>query len=1086
MIVAYLLYRLARILLIEDPVAAATFALTADFLFGSAVNWLLTGLVLYVVARNVSSPLTSSVWSCLGIAGVTVWIAIVWFELYNPAGSLVPTIETFYVSLLGPTLFSASLFVLLTGSLKRSTVLLVACFMLGYITSLLLSTSPVPELLIGSWLLWVLVQSLKARNWQRPRTVIVDLEERIGTATMIATQEEKGIYILILSLTGFLTALIILFAIVSMFIDFDEGVPPEGWGAFVFAALVFGLYAAYGMWYWLGFLRRLPAFIDYYRGRSHSVTHTRPTDYMVPASLHMLSTGILIEYPHFWLPGVFGVVVSIAWMGRSVYKTKTTHTAHQPISADGRVVCLAFVIQHLPILLIVPEVSFALVFLPLLYYLPEIRERSRLLARSVIALVTVAFVGIYWLVLGWPPAVDPLLSPFVLPVLFALFVALVHSVDFEDVNQSERSAGIPHVVGDGSRTNNVDRRVFLTHGSGILGLLSVGWLLRFYDTEGEKLAEVIEEFLVAMHDGDTDAAMEFVHDDSPDAWLYEAREAELQIVELYVADRDGDTAEVWVTYQFVDHVSGDSGENEEAIELRKQDDAWRIYRFVTAAPDETDSEDGGDTDETETRAPWLVLDATPEYNDQGEISSVKWTRTGGDPVDLSRLGAYVRLTENDRDPQTVAEVGTLGDGTLEEDETFRVDVDRIDATEGDELQLFWSANEDTTRRSGPRYVFESNTSSGIRDQSIGDVGSVRYDAAITGHAPTVRGPTEAPAIQWSFGAVSVSDPVVSDGTVYVSSDDRVYALDALFGTRQWSFDAVRPSTPTIRDGVVFVGSADGRVYALEGLDGSVHWSFETDGTFEFRPVVVSDTLYVLDNSSNQSRLYALDAIDGGERWQSKTEAETASSLSATEDAIYVVTVSEPTLRDSSGNVERQCHVSAREASNGAERWRFTTSADRLTTPVVANESVYTAATGTSGTQSTLYVVDEHSGDVQWTLDLDGVVDAPPAVDGNNTYVSHRESWGDRDEPARYRVSAIDAFDGAEQWTFEAEVRTVVESSPTVVGEMVYVGSADWKLYALERTSGNERWAREVGSLFSPVVIDGKVYVRGDNRLYGLF
>lgn len=1083
-------YRLVRHLLIHDPVGSATLSLTADFLFGSLVNWLLVWLVFYTIARDVDSPLTEPVWSHVTIAGIAVGYAIVWFRFYNPVGGFPPTVNALALSLFGMTLLSLSVFVLLTGSQLQSGVLTTTCFMLGYITALVTSLSPIPELLVGGWILWVVVQSLEMTDRKRRGLVSVDFEERVGTAAMQALRTEKGLYALIISLTGFLTALLPLFAIVTMFyVDFGGETPPLGWRPFLLVGLAVGLYSGYGMWYWLAMLRRLSAFLDHYEGRDFSVSHARPVAFFAPASLYLLGGGILVEFssPSVALLAGLGAIAGVGWMLHSYSVYRTRQSSPQPVSADGHVICLAFIVQHLPLLLLGPDVLVALVLLPVLFYLPEIRDYgSALLTGGTIAFALVAFVGFHWIRLDWPPEVGPLLSHFVLPVVFALFVALVYSFDFE----SERTAGpasIQGVVTDLTRGNGVDRREFMTRGIGVVGLVGVGWLLFYHDSDEDEVRAVTGEFLVAMHDGDTETALALVHEDSPDAWLFQAREAELEIDDLVVAGIDDDVAEVWVEFRVIDAGTGDVEDREEAIELRRQDGEWLVYRVVTGKEGSPTDADGRPADDEREQnrivGPWLVLDAAPEYNDDGEILGVEWTRTGGDPVEVSTLGALVRFADV-RERIVIAPAGTLGDRTLAEGDSFRVDVENVDASEGDVLELFWSADDSDSRRQGPRYTFESQTTSGIRDPSIGDVLAVRYDAANTGYAATARGPAEAPTVQWSFrpGTASLSDPVVVDGAVSVASEEAVHTLDARLGTEQWAFETRGPTAPVVADGTVYVGSREGYIHALDTRDGTLRWSFETDGRPEFRPVVVADTAYALTGTSTRYRLSAIDAVDGTERWRTGTSEETATSLAATRETIYLVTEDEPVIGESR---ELQRHVVALDADDGTERWRFSTNEERLTPPVVENDAVYVVATDHSEGRSNLSALCVNDGRARWSHDLEGFVDAPPAVDDAAVYVGSLELL-DGGASGRYCVSAVDAFDGSGRWSFEMDDDTFVESSPTVAGDTVYFGGTDWKLHALRTEDGSEQWSVEVGSLSSPVVVEGKVYVSGESRLYGLF
>src|SRR4030066_564276 len=71
------------------------------------------------------------------------------------------------------------------------------------------------------------------------------------------------------------------------------------------------------------------------------------------------------------------------------------------------------------------------------------------------------------------------------------------------------------------------------------------------------------------------------------------------------------------------------------------------------------------------------------------------------------------------------------------------------------------------------------------------------------------------------------------------------------------------------------------------------------------------------------------------------------------------------------------------------------------------------------------------------------------------------------------------------WRFRTQ--DVIDSSPAVVDDIVYIGSRDGKIYALNATTGDEIWSYKTGNWFffdSPAVADGKVFIgSGDQRVY---
>jgi outer membrane protein assembly factor BamB len=79
-----------------------------------------------------------------------------------------------------------------------------------------------------------------------------------------------------------------------------------------------------------------------------------------------------------------------------------------------------------------------------------------------------------------------------------------------------------------------------------------------------------------------------------------------------------------------------------------------------------------------------------------------------------------------------------------------------------------------------------------------------------------------------------------------------------------------------------------------------------------------------------------------------------------------------------------------------------------------------------------------------------------------------------------KVYALNASTGAKLWSFTTG--NAVYSSPAVANGVVYVGSEDNKVYALNASTGAKLWSFVTGSRVasSPAVANGVVYVGSEN------
>jgi outer membrane protein assembly factor BamB len=364
----------------------------------------------------------------------------------------------------------------------------------------------------------------------------------------------------------------------------------------------------------------------------------------------------------------------------------------------------------------------------------------------------------------------------------------------------------------------------------------------------------------------------------------------------------------------------------------------------------------------------------------------------------------------------------------------------------------------------------------------GDDGNVYAVSAADGRQVWKRG---------TGGPVSAT-PAVAGGTVYVGSyDGKFYALDARTGALKWKFSTegerrfeapglhgMQPKTQTIADpfdvflsspvvvaGAVYFGGGDGNLYALDAASGQLKWKFRTGNVVHASPAYANGVLFF---GSWDSYFYAVDAATGIEKWR----------FHGGEDPLIHNQVgfqSSPAVVD--GVVYTGCRDSnlyALDAATGKEKWRFNAAGSWIiTSPAVSRGKI---VAGTS--DSSLYLVlDAETGKPIVRQQGKAYVFSSPAVAGSVVFVgvlngtleardfaSGELLWEFQTEASRrndgWVLTADRRFNSAmifrSTWREAPIVATAqqfavgsVFSSPLVVGGVVFFGSTDGTLYALE-------------------------------------
>lgn len=338
-----------------------------------------------------------------------------------------------------------------------------------------------------------------------------------------------------------------------------------------------------------------------------------------------------------------------------------------------------------------------------------------------------------------------------------------------------------------------------------------------------------------------------------------------------------------------------------------------------------------------------------------------------------------------------------------------------------------------------------------------DSGMFRGDPEHTGvYASAVTPGLE--TIVWKFraGAKILSSPLVHGETVYIASSDRnLYAVNRSTGELRWKFDGGGPlsSSPAYLDGTVYINSLDGNLYAVDAVTGKQKWKFATRGERRFTapgihgamprtemmadpfdvflssPTVANGTLYF---GSGDNNVYALDAVTGSLKWTFKTGDVVHATPAVSSGVVYI------------GSWDRNMY--ALDAASGKELWRYQTGND---TTIYNQVGIASSAAIAGGKiffgcrDGHFYALDAKTGKLIWSHDNKmGWVIASPAVRDNTVYFPTSDGT---------RFKALDAATG--ELKYSTQNKAISFSSPAIVNDVVFFGSSDGWLHALDIATG---------------------------------
>jgi len=300
-------------------------------------------------------------------------------------------------------------------------------------------------------------------------------------------------------------------------------------------------------------------------------------------------------------------------------------------------------------------------------------------------------------------------------------------------------------------------------------------------------------------------------------------------------------------------------------------------------------------------------------------------------------------------------------------------------------------------------------------------------------------------IQWSYqsnGPIHGS-PLVLDGVLYAGSNDKhLYALDIQSGDLLWKFKSAGAikSTPAASPNLICFTADDGFLYALDKHKGQLIWKFDMQGEekqdiwdyYLSSPVFDRGVIYI---GSGMGGFYALNAEDGSLSWSFSAGGMIHSTPVVDEEKVYF------------GSYDGWFYGLNR--SDGSLVWKFNTIGQRWFPKgaVQCGAALHENTLYFGSRDFNIYALNKETGTGMWNRYEQGSwVIATPLIKDTLLLFGTSDS---------HRFYALDRRSGKVIW--ETPLNLNVFGEAAAGNRLVYFGSLDGKLYALDLSNGNIQW-----------------------------
>jgi outer membrane protein assembly factor BamB len=311
------------------------------------------------------------------------------------------------------------------------------------------------------------------------------------------------------------------------------------------------------------------------------------------------------------------------------------------------------------------------------------------------------------------------------------------------------------------------------------------------------------------------------------------------------------------------------------------------------------------------------------------------------------------------------------------------------------------------------------------------------------------------AVKWTFnvGTPIRITPLAVDDTVFITTREGfLRSIDSQTGMIRWSFKTDTSSeicaSPRLFKNLVMFGADDNRLYAVRcgAPIESEPFALKTNAPIRAPVFITPGNRLILVNSTDNN-LYAL-TDTGALLWTYNANTRMSNGGVADNSGAYVA------------GVDGVIH--AVSLQNGAKIWTLALEG-RLTAPVSDGRMLYAGSAN-----GVVYAINSQTGKVQWSYRLPDKIEAPLSISDNLILVPCKSGL----------LYALNCETRMINWQFKTKGPLPGGVATATNEDIVYLGSEDSCLYAINLADGQELWRYKArGKIYSrPAVSKDAVYI----------